>query len=138
MAGSKPIVGDHPLEEALGALVADDVLLGVLEVLPFVEPLTRMRHDHLRLLLEGGRDDPQRDVLLHGVEGLQQVAAHVEIDLAGEQQRPAADLRAALLDGDVEAAGGIGAVGNSLVVAAVLGLGEPVGHEGDLFRGERT
>ena len=48
-----------------------------------------MRHEHLRLLLEGGGDDAQRDVLLHGVEGLQQVAAHVEVDLAGQQQRPA-------------------------------------------------
>ena len=68
-----------------------------------------------------------------GVERLQHVAAHVEIDLAGEQQRPPADLRAALHDRHVEAAGGIGAVGDRLVVAAMLGLGEPVGAEGDLF-----
>ncbi len=60
----------------------------------------------------------------------EQIAAHVEVDLAGEQQRPAGDLRAALLDGDLEAAGGIGAVGDGLVVAAMLGLGEPVGAEG--------
>ena len=88
-----------------------------------------MGHQHLRLLLEGGGDDAQRDVLRHRVEGLLQVAAHVEVDLAGEQQRPAGDLRAALLDRDLEAAGGVGAVGDSLVVAAMLGLGEPVGAE---------
>ena len=93
-----------------------------------------MRHHHLRLLLEGGGDDAQRNVLRDGVEGLQHVAAHVEVDLAGEQQRPAGDLRAALLDGDLEAAGGIGAVGDGLVVAAMLGLGEPVGAEGHRHR----
>ena len=95
-------------------------------------------HHHLRVLLEVGRDDAQRNVLLHGVEGLQQVAAHVEVDLAGQQQRPPADLRAALHDGDVEAAGRIGAVGDRLIVAAMLGLGEPVGAERDLFVGERA
>ena len=99
------------------------------QILPFVEALAGMGHEHLRLLLEGGRDDAQRDVLRDGVEGLLQVAAHVEVDLAGEQQRPAGDLRAALLDRDLEAAGGIGAVGDRLVVAAMLGLGEPVGAE---------
>ena len=48
-----------------------------------------MRHEHLRLLLEGGGDDAQRNVLRHGVEGLLHVAAHVEVDLAGQQQRTA-------------------------------------------------
>ena len=89
-----------------------------------------MRHHHLRLLLEGGGDDAQRNVLRDRVEGLLHVAAHVEVDLAGEQQRPAADLRSALHDGHVEPAGGVGAVGDRLVVAAMLGLGEPVGAEG--------
>ena len=134
MARSKPILGRHPQQEALRALVADDVLLGLGQVLPRVEPLARMRHQHLRLLLEGGGDDAQRDVLRHGVEGLLHVAAHVEVDLAGQKQRPAGDLRSALHDRHVEAAGGIGAVGDRLVVAAMLGLGEPVGAEGDRNR----
>ena len=94
-----------------------------------------MGHHHLRVLLEIGGHDAQRNALLDGVEGLQQIAAHVEVDLAGKQQRPPADLRTALHDADVQAAGGIGAVGDRLIVAAVLGLGEPVGAEGDLFGG---
>ena len=39
--------------------------------------------------LEIGGDDLQRNVLLDGREGLQHVAAHVEIDLARQKQRPA-------------------------------------------------
>jgi len=76
--------------------------------------------------------------LLNGVEGRQEVAAHVEIDLAGQQHRAPADLRAALQDGDVEATGGIGAVGHGLVVAAMLWLGQPVGAEGHLLVRSRT
>ncbi len=91
-----------------------NVLLGLWQVLPLVEPLARMGHHHLRLLLEGSGDDPQRNVLRDGVEGLLHVAAHVELDLAGEQQRTPADLRSPLHDRHVEAAGGIGAVGHGL------------------------
>jgi hypothetical protein len=96
-----------------------------------------MGHQHLRLLLEGGGDDLDRDVLLDGGEGLKHVSAHVEVDLAGQQQRAVVHLRAALGDGDIEAAGGIGAVGDRLIEAAMLGLGEPVGAEGDLPRQQR-
>ncbi len=65
-------------------------------------------------------------------KGLQHVAAHVEVDLAGQQQRTAGDLRPALHDLHVEAASRIGAVRERLVVAAMLGLGEPVRPEGHL------
>ena len=54
-----------------------------------------MRHHDLRIFLEVGRDDDDRHVLLDGVEGEQEVAAHVEIDLAGRQQQPVVRLRAA-------------------------------------------
>ena len=48
--------------------------------------------------------------MLHSVEGRQEIAAHVEIELAGQQQRSPADLRTSLRFRHVEAAGGIGAV----------------------------
>lgn len=38
----------------------------------------------------------------------------------------------ALHNGDVEAVFGIGAVGDGLIEAAMLGFGDPIGREGDL------
>jgi hypothetical protein len=108
---SKSEFGDHPLEIALEAGIAEDVLLGILQVFPGVEALAGMGHQHLRLLLEGGGDDLDRDVLFDGREGFKHVAAHVEVDLAGQQQCAIVHLRAALGDGHIEAAGGVGAVG---------------------------
>jgi hypothetical protein len=55
-----------------------------------------------------------------------------KIDLAGEQQLAVRRLRPALRDGHVEAVFLVSAVGEGLVEAAMLGLGEPVGAEGDL------
>ena len=77
-----------------------------------------------------------RDALLDGVDRAEH-AAHVELDLAGDQQRPVGGLRAALADGDVEAVLRVGAVGDGLVEAAVLGLRQPVGAEGDLVLRQR-
>ena len=88
-----------------------------------------MGEEHLRLLLEDGGDDERRDVLLHGGERLEHVAAHVEVDAADRQQHAVVGLRPARHDGDVEVVLGVGAVGDGLVVAAVLGLGDPVGPE---------
>jgi hypothetical protein len=77
-------------------------------------------------------DVDDRDFLGRGVEGLQEIAAHVELDAVGQHQRAVVDLRAAGDDLDVETAFGIGAVGDRLVEAAMFGLGQPVGAEGDL------
>jgi len=93
-----------------------------------------MRHEDLRLLLERGRHDLDRDVLDNGVEGFEHVAAHVGIDLAGQQKRAVVDLRPALLDLHIEAAGGIGAVGDGLVEAAMFRLREPVRAENEFLQ----
>ena len=42
-------------------------------------------HEDLRILLEDRGDRDHRDVLLDGVERAEQVAVHVEVDLAAEQ-----------------------------------------------------
>ena len=73
-----------------------------------------------------------RNVLLDRVERLQRVGAHEEVELADRQQQPVVHVRAARHDGDVEAVRPIGAVGERLVEAAVLGLRHPVGAEGHL------
>jgi len=57
------------------------------------------------------------------------VAAHIELDLAEQQEQPAVGLRAALHDGDVEPVSGVGAVGQRLTIAARLRVGEPVGAD---------
>jgi hypothetical protein len=66
------------------------------------------------------------------LKACKQVAAHVELDAVGQQQGAVVDLRAAGDDRDVEAAFGVGAIGDRLVEAAMFGLGQPVGAEGDL------
>ena len=58
----------------------------------------RVRQQHLRLLLEDRRDRHHRHVGLGVVELAEQVAAHVEVDLAGGQQLRVVDLRPALPD----------------------------------------
>ena len=47
-----------------------------------VEADARVRHEHLRILLEIRGDDDKRYVLRGRVERLQQAAAHVEVELA--------------------------------------------------------
>ena len=91
-----------------------------------------MAQEDLRLLLEMGRDDDGGNVLLHGREGLDHAAAHVEVELADGQQHAVAGPRAARHDGDLEAVFLVSAVGDGLVIAAMLALGEPVGAEGHL------
>ena len=58
-----------------------------------------------------------------------QVVAHVEIDLAGGEQQAVVLLRAAGKNGHVEAVAGVGSVGERLIEAAMLGLGQPVRGE---------
>ena len=88
-----------------------------------------MRHHNLRIFLEIRGDDDDRDVAGDRVEGQQQIAAHVEVQPSGRQQELVVGLRAALHDRDVEPVFCISAVGDRLVISAMLGLGEPVGAE---------
>ena len=91
-----------------------------------------MRQQHLRVLLEDRGDRDGRDVLGDRVEGLQRVGAHEEVELADRQQDAVVDVRPARHDGDVEPVFLVGAVGERLVEAAMLGLRDPVGAERDL------
>ena len=97
-----------------------------------------MRHHDLRVLLEVGGDDDERHVLFDRVEVEQQIAAHVEVELAGGEQQAIVGLRTALHDGHVEAVFLVSAVGDRLIIAAVFGLGEPVGAVGHLVERERA
>jgi hypothetical protein len=127
------VLGDHPLVIG-GEAVVPDQERQVLQLFPAVGD-AGMGEDDLRVLLEDRGDVDDRDLLGRGVERLQQVAAHVELDAVGQQERAVVDLRTAGDDLDVEAAFGVGAVGDRLVEAAMFGLGEPVGAEGDLESG---
>jgi hypothetical protein len=127
-------LGPHPLIIGGETLLRDEDVVGFLQILEFVEALARMSEQNLRLLLERRGDDEGRDVLLHGREGLHHVAAHVEVDAAHGEQHAVVGLRPARHDLDLEAAAAIGAVGQSLIIAAVLGLGDPVRAEPDLGR----
>ena len=91
-----------------------------------------MRDQHLRVLLEDRRHRDGRNVLLDRVEGLQRIGAHEEVELADRQQDAVVHVRPALHDGDVEPVLLVGAVGERLVEAAVLGLRHPVGAEAHL------
>ena len=64
-----------------------------------------------------------------GQEIAEQIAALEEIDLSRQQQHAPVRLRTAGQNGDVETVFGVGAVDEGLVVAARLGIGEPVGAE---------
>ena len=96
-----------------------------------------MGHHDLRVFLEICGDDHDRKVLVDRVEGEQQVAAHVEVELAGGEQKAVVGLRAAGHDRHVEPVFGVSAVDDRLIIAAVLGFGEPVGAEGHLVGRER-
>ena len=91
-----------------------------------------MRDQHLRVLLEIGRDFDGGDVLGDRVKTLQIVGGQEEVDLADRKENAVVHAGAALADGDVEPVFAVGAVGQRLVEAAVLGLRHPVGAEGDL------
>ena len=117
-------IGFQPLEIGGDALLGDEQR-EPLEVLEFLDALIGMRDQHLRVLLEHGGDRDGRNVLLDRVEALQRVGAHEEVDLADRQQQPVVHVRAARHDGDVEPVFPIGAVGERLIEAAMLGLAPP-------------
>ena len=110
---------------------------GVFQILELVEPLTGMRHQNDRILLEQRGDRQRRHVLLDRGERLNHVRAHVEIDAAGGEQQPVVRLRPARQDFHLEPVFRVGAVHDGLIETAMLGLGQPVGSERDLVRGER-
>ena len=60
----------------------------------------------------------------------------IEFDLAGEQQHAAVRLRPARQDRDVEPVFFVSAVDERLIIAAGLGIGEPIGAERDLVERE--
>jgi hypothetical protein len=94
-----------------------------------------MRHHHLRLFLEMRGDNHHRHILLERVERFDEARSHVEIELScGEQQR-VGRLRAALHNLHVQSVFGVGAVGDRLIISAMLGFGEPVGAEPDFVGG---
>ena len=55
--------------------------------------------------------------------------AHEEVELADRQQEPVVHVRPARHDGHIESVFPVSAVGQRLIVAAVLGLRQPVGAE---------
>ena len=90
-----------------------------------------MRHQDLRILLEQGGDGQRRDVLLDGIEALQRVGAHEEVELADRHQDAIVHVRPARHDGHIEAICAISAVSKRLIEAAMLGFRHPVGAEGN-------
>jgi hypothetical protein len=97
-----------------------------------------MGQEDLRILLEDGGDRDHRHVVGDRVERLQRVRGHEEIDLAGGQEDAVVGVGTAGNDGDVEAVFLVGAVGDRLEEAAMLGLRDPVGSERDLVEGLRA
>ena len=93
-----------------------------------------MRHEDLRVLLEGRGHRDKRDALLGSREDLDQIAAHIEVVLAGHKGSGVVGGRSTLHDLDVEAELLVGAVGHGLIVAAMLALGQPVGAEAHLHQ----
>ena len=79
-------------------------------------------------------DRHDRQPLLERLEHLE-IVTHHEVGLAGKQQLHAVDLRPAHLDGDVEPGLLVEPGRLGLVEAAMLGLREPAGEEGDLVGG---
>ena len=134
--GSHPPVGEsvigfEPLEIARHALLGH-VEGEVLEILDVRDGGIGVGDQDLGVLLEQRRNHEGRNVALDRIEGLERIGTQEEIDLADRQQDAVVDLRAARHDGDVEAVAAVGAVGQRLVEAAVLGLRDPVGGEGRL------
>ncbi len=135
---AKAVFGLHPLEEGRDAVLRQQNVVRALEILETVEPLARMAHEDLRIFLEMGRHDHRRNILLDGREGLDHAAAHVEVELADRHQHAVGGARAPGHDGDLEPVFLEGSIRDGLIIAAVLGLGDPVRAERDLRQGGRV
>ncbi len=94
-----------------------------------------MGDQHRGILLEDCRHRDEGHLLLDELDGLS--AAEVELHAARHQQGHVIDLRAALLDRDVQPVTRIDAGGDRLVEAAIFGLGFPVQAERDVIGGQR-
>ena len=90
-----------------------------------------MADQHLRILLEDRGDGEERRALAHVGEGLEAVR-HDHVDAAGEQELADVEAGPALAQVALDAGLGVEAGGDRLVVAAMLGLGAPVGLEAHL------
>ena len=96
-----------------------------------LDALIGMRDQHLRVLLEHGGDLDGRHVLLDGVETLQRVGAQKKSILPTSSSMRLLAFGPPWDDGDIEAVFAVGAVGERLIEAAMLGFRHPVGAEGD-------
>jgi hypothetical protein len=92
-----------------------------------------MDDDHLRIMLELGRDDEDRDLLLRRHDEVV-AASQGELYLACGDLLDRVGARASLDDTDVEVLGLVIAFRKRLVVAAVLGFRIPVCLEDHLHR----
>ena len=92
-----------------------------------------MGNHHLRVLLEDRRDGEEGCPDIHIGEGLEAVR-HDHVDPAGQQHLPDVEARPALAQIDLEAARLVEAGGDRLIETAMLGLGAPVGLEGELVQ----
>ncbi len=90
-----------------------------------------MGQQDLGILLEEGGDGLHGRALCDEVQRDEAVGAHAQLDRAGGQQLGHVHAGTALDDLDVQAAPFVGPGGESLIEAAVLGLGAPVGGEAD-------
>ena len=96
-----------------------------------------MADQHLRVLLEDRRDGEEGRPLAHVGEGLEAVRHH-HVDPAGEQELAAVEAGAALAQVALDAGLAVEPGGDRLVVAAMLGLRAPVGHEAHLVERLRS
>ena len=88
-------VGDaHPGPEGVDRARADEGRIGLRQIRPLVQPDAGMGHEALGVLLEVGGHRDRRDVVLRVEEIADHVAAHEELDLAGDEQHAAVRTRA--------------------------------------------
>ena len=137
LALAEPVFGLQPLEVARDTFLGDQQRQR-LEIFEFCNFGFRMGQENLRILLEDGGDRDQRHVVGDGVERLQRVRAHEEVELAGGQQDAVVGVGASRHDGDVEAVFLVAALGNRLEEAAMFGLRDPVGSKRHLVEGFRA
>ena len=134
LALAKAVFGFQPLEVGRHPFLGDEQRQR-LQILELRHLGFRMVKQDLRVLLEHGGDRDQRHVVGDRVERLQRVRAHEEVELARDQEHAVVLVGPARHDGDVEPVILVGAVGDRLKEAAMLGLGDPIGAERDLVQG---
>ncbi len=132
---AEAVFGFHPLEEGRDTVLRQEQVVRALQILETIEALGRMAHEDLRIFLEMGRHHHGGNVLLGGRERLDHAAAHVEVELSDRHQHPVGGARPPWHDGDFEAVFLEGSISDGLIIAAMLGLGDPVRAEGDLRQG---